>query len=438
MYSPVDVSRIQYMTLKQQRAARRKQAQKQLTKSMAKVQIAPSPQKKKKNKPFATVGQTLGNAVGSFFGSPSIGGGVGRWLGKGIGSIFGSGDYQMVGQSPSYNVLANGNQIPKFSTTNATNIVSHREYLGDFTGTAGFLNRGFALNPGVASTFPWLSTIAQNYQQYKFHGIIFEFRPLITDFVTGGAPGVVVMATNYNADLPIYTTKQQMENSEYAVSVKPTCDLIHAVECATTQTVLSELYVRSGTPAAGQDLRLYDLGTFQFATQANPVQNLGELWISYTVEFFKPVLPRDVGGDVLSSHLRLTGISAATPIGTTITLNSGDLGLTISGNNIQWNANPGNQYQITWAYTYPIAGAVGFGGTTPTGIAFNQAIWAPPQPIISAPVNGTVASILLAEAFVTCTLLNPGQVNLGFGPGGTYPANGTLDLIVTEVSSDLI
>jgi hypothetical protein len=271
------------------------------------------PSKPKKVTPFSDVGAIVGSKLGSLLAMPYLKG-VGKWLGSGIGQVFGSGDYQVVGAEPTYNVLMNS-QIPKFSTTRQTNVICHREYLGDILGTAGFNNTAYPLNPGVSKTFPWLSVIAQNYQQYKFHGVIFEFRPLITDFVTNGAPGVVIMATNYNADAVIYNTKQEMENSEYAVSVKPTRELLHGIECDSNQTTISELYVRTGAPPAGQDLRLYDLGNFQFATQVNPIQNLGELWVSYCVEFFKPILPTDVGGNVLSAFTTRTTITNPTPFG---------------------------------------------------------------------------------------------------------------------------
>jgi len=187
--------------------------------------------------PFGDAGAIAGNALGQMFNMPFLKG-AGRFLGSGIGSIFGSGDYTLTGAVPEYNVLTNSKQIPQFSTSHATNLVCHREYLGDITGTTTFSNRSYPLNPGNSKTFPWLSTIAQNYQQYKIHGIIFEFRPLITDFVTAGSPGVVVMATNYNANAAPYDTKQEMENSEFAVSVKPTNALIHGVECAKGETVL--------------------------------------------------------------------------------------------------------------------------------------------------------------------------------------------------------
>lgn len=439
MYSPVDVSRIQYMTTKQQRATRRKQVQRSLVRAMAKTTVQPPQPKKKKNKPFATVGQTLGSAVGSMFGSPIIGGGVGRWLGKGIGSIFGSGDYEMVGQQPSYNVLTNGSQIPKFSTTRATNLVSHREYLGDITGTVAFTNRSFPLNPGSSLTFPWLATIAQNYQQYKWHGIIFEFRPLITDFVTSGAPGVVVMATNYNADEPAYTTKQAMENSEYAVSVKPTCNLMHGVECASNQTVLSELYVRPGGLASNLDLKFTDLGNFQFASQGNPVQLLGELWVSYTVEFFKPVLPNDVGGNVQSGSTTRANVAAGVPLGTIQQVITGDLtGFVATPNSVSWLAQPGNFYLVATTWSGTIAAAIGYPTTTFTNCAFQLSFFNDSSAATQTPVNGVVSSIMTQNTMVVCNTTTPSLCTITYGGAGAFPGGTvSLDLLITQVSDNI-
>jgi hypothetical protein len=357
--------------------------------------------------------------------------GIGRWLGTGIGSIFGSGDYTVMGSVPDYNVLANGNQIPKFNTTRQTNVVCHREYLGDITGTAGFNNTLYPLNPGMSQTFPWLASIASCYQQYKFHGLIFEFRPLITDFVTSGAPGVVVMSTNYNADLPAYTTKQQMENSEYAVSVKPTKDLIHGVECATNQTPLSELYVRGGTPTSGQDLRLYDLGSFQFATQANPVQTLGELWVSYCVEFFKPILPEEVGGEVLSSNIIRSSTSAASPLGTIGVSVVGDLGATATSTVVSWLGQPGDRYMLTVNWTGSVAAIMTYPSRTVVGLTNNR-VQIGPQDGLAGITSG-----LLSEIY-TCSLLAPGVVTVTFGVG-SYPTGATFaNITVTEVSDDIL
>jgi hypothetical protein len=402
-----------------------------MTRKIKNTKTAVQRQKKKKQTPFGDTGAIVGQRLGSMFNFPQAKG-IGRWLGTGIGSIFGSGDYTVMGSNPDYNVLVNGNQIPKFNTQRQTNVVCHREYLGDIIGTAGFSNTLYPLNPGMSQTFPWLASIASNYQQYKWHGIIFEFRPLITDFVTSGAPGVVVMATNYNADLTAYTTKQQMENSEYAVSVKPTKDLIHGIECATAQTVLSELYVRTGTPATGQDLRLYDLGSFQFATQANPVQTLGELWVSYCVEFFKPILPEEVGGEVLSANSIRSGVTAGSPLGTIQTSLVGDLATSTSSNSFQWLAQPANRYMVTYNWTGSAAAVVTYPSRTYTGLANNR-VQIGPQDLLT----GTTSAIL--SEIYTCTLTNPGNVTVLFGFGGVFPSGTTaVNITITEVSNDIL
>jgi hypothetical protein len=426
-------------TTKQQRQARRNRALQQITRKVQQVAIAPK--KKKKATPFSDVGSIIGGGVGSMFGLPYAKG-IGKWLGSGIGSIFGSGDYQMVGSQPEYNLLTNGAQIPKFSTTRQTNIVSHREYLGDITGTTAFTNRKFPINPGSAITFPWLSSIAQNYQQYKIHGLIFEFRPLITDFVTSGAPGVVVMATNYNADEPIYNTKQEMENSEYAVSVKPTCNLMHGVECASSQTPLSELYVRPGGIASNLDLKFTDLGNFQFASQGNPTQLLGELWCSYTIEFFKPILPNDIGGNIQSVTTQLTNVSNANPLGTTVGVVHGDLaGFDVTSNVISFLGQPGNYYFVMVRWEGSTGPAVlGYPGVTLTGLNIIPAFANQTVTSFVAPPPGTVTPLSCEYSGVfQVTATTASLVKLAFSGTGLLPTVSTAaNVFITQVSSEML
>lgn len=424
------------MTIKTKQA-RRKQAIKQITRKMQSTAVAVKPKKKKT--PFADVGSIIGGGVGSMFGLPYAQG-IGKWLGTGIGTIFGSGDYEMVGQNPSYNVLTNGAQIPKFSTTRQTNIVSHREYLGDITGTTAFTNRVYPINPGSTLTFPWLSTLAQCYQQYKIHGLIFEFRPLITDFVTSGAPGVVVMATNYNADEPAYTTKQAMENSEYAVSVKPTCNLMHGVECASNQTVLNELYVRPAGLASNLDLKFTDLGNFQFASQGNPTQLLGELWCSYTIEFFKPLLPNDVGGNVQSISTTRGGVTNVLPTGTVIINQSGDLaGFSLVADTLSFIGQPGNKYIIAscWGNIASPDIAITYPTLTFTNCVGVNSFFTDTQASTQSPLSARLTNLMNFNQVIACTATSPGLMTIKYSNTGIYPANSQLDLLVTQLSDDI-
>jgi len=413
-----------------------------LEKKLASLQVTQKQKKKpqqpkKKPTPFQDVGATLGRSVGSMFGNAGIGSGIGRWLGQGIGSIFGSGDYTLAGPKPDYNVLVNGSQIPQFSTTHSTNIICHREYLGDITGTSAFNNTAYPLNPGMFQTFPWLSTVAQNFQEYRFHGVTFEFRSLITDYVTNGAPGVVVMSTNYNADVPTYMTKQQMENAEYAVSVKPTRDLMHGIECAIDQTILPHRYVRTGSVPAGQDLRLYDYGNFQFATQSNPTSDLGALWVSYCVEFMKPVLPTTDGGTVQSVHFNRSGGSGTNPLGTATVTTSGSLATTIGATNALWTATPNSQYLITidWAGTNA---TISFPGFTFSSNFTLVKLWSNNTSQFGDGYGGGLSTGTCSVQFIVKE--NAGILASGFfaiGSTGTLPTSSAVDIYITQLDNSV-
>lgn len=71
-----------------------------------------------------------------------------------------------------------GENLPAFSGGKTT-IIRNREYITDIIGPSSgglptlFNNTVFSLNPGIATTFPWLSAIASSYDTYKFHGLVF-------------------------------------------------------------------------------------------------------------------------------------------------------------------------------------------------------------------------------------------------------------------------
>lgn len=383
--------------------------------------------------PFRDVGGIVGKSVGGMFGSSSIGSGVGKWLGTGIGAIFGSGDYTLAGAAPAYNVLANGSQIPKFSSSRQTNVVCHREYLGDIAGTTNFNVLSYPINPGSSTTFPWLSTVAQNYQQYKIHGMIFEFRSLITDFVTSGSPGVVVMATNYNSDDAAYQTKQEMENAEFAMSVKPTLSLIHGIECADNQTFAPIKFVRDGSINAGEDAKTYDLGNFMLATQGNPLQNLGELWVSYCVEFFKPILPEVTAIETRSGHVQRAAVTAASPFGTVQTSSVGNVALTLSSTTISFAGIIGQKYLVSVNWI-GINGARTVPGFSSVGVSF-VSYFADASTSQSLPIAATAETNQAFNAVVVCIV--SGTVLITANGAGVFPVGTTADITVASLSTSV-
>jgi len=181
--------------------------------------------------------------------------------------------------------------------------VRHREFLGPINGTTSFLSTSYPLNPGMSTTFPWLSQLAANYEQYKMHGCVFQFVTTSATAVssTNTALGQVVMATDYDALDNPYASSRAMLASLYSNYGVPCRDLVHTIECASRKSFSEVLYVRNTAPPTGADLRLYDVGNFQLATEGMQagVTQIGGLWVSYDVTFMKPQL-QDSSSDTQS------------------------------------------------------------------------------------------------------------------------------------------
>jgi len=256
-------------------------------------------------------GQDIGRALGRLGSKlapiPGIQGGkFGGWLGN---LITGGGDYSMVAaqdSEPHANNLMNGHamgQPPKIVThadeTGSIEIV-HREYLTDLFGPAagnGFQNQSYPLNPALQQSFPWLSQLAGNYDEYEFLQLMFEFRSTTTDIGTSttGQVGTIIMSTNYNAASLPFQDKASMMEYAHSASCKTTEHMRHFVECDRHKVALSsQLYTRSNPVLTGEDVKTYDHGLFQVGLANSPAGfaglPIGELWVSYKVMLRKPKL----------------------------------------------------------------------------------------------------------------------------------------------------
>lgn len=245
---------------------------------------------------FERVGRAAG---GSMFGA--AGAAMGGYAGRGVASLTGMGDYTI--SKNDLLQLNEGQQVASFGDMNHGVIIMHREYIGDVTQTSTFTLNSFPINPGLPQTFPWLSNIAPNFDQYQILGMVFHFKSTASDFgtTTNMAMGTCILATDYDSADSNYASKIEMENAQYSTSGKPSVDIIHAVECDPAITFAPIKYVRTGGVPSGKDVRLYDQGNFQLATTGMPTTGgaIGELWCTYKIAFYKPNL--QLGASVLTS-----------------------------------------------------------------------------------------------------------------------------------------
>jgi len=212
-----------------------------------------------------------------------------------VSKITGFGDYTVRKNSMSTMVL--GGSIPQFIDSRHGVRIKKCEFIANIAGTTSFTNDAqYPIQPGNSTTFPWLSQVAQCFEQYKMHGLVFIYRPtsgsIASSSTASAALGVVVFATNYDVLDANFASKKEMEDYEFSCSTVPFAEMLHPVECDRRQTTCDTLYIRTGAVPTGADQRLYDLGLFQVGTDGmQAAYTVGELWASYDVELFKPKLP---------------------------------------------------------------------------------------------------------------------------------------------------
>jgi len=125
-------------------------------------------------------------------------------------------------------------------------------------------------------------------------------------------------------------------NTMYSNSAKPSENIMMAIECAPQDQAQRLYYVRSGANPDGTDIRLYDMLSFQIATQNMPddYTGMGQLWVSYDITLCKSVSNNQLGFDLNTDHFQLVAPAVAGPayFGTSYTLKDhSNLGCTLDG-----------------------------------------------------------------------------------------------------------
>lgn len=251
----------------------------------------------------------------------------------------GLGDYKV-----NFNSLINPEgEPPAFASHGRGLIIRHKEYLGDVVtspaAVGAFNLQKFIINPGSVLTFPWLSPIALQHDQYRPRGIIFEFVSTASETSTTASLGSVLFSTQYDVTDPDPQNKSDMLNREYSNETKMSISAMHGLECDPAELQNDILYTRAFSSAV-QNARDFDMANFYIGTQGGtlPVSTIvGSLYVHYEFEFFKQIpaggLPAKT--NIWGRYINTTNLSASTTVDFTnfpLTLNAGrDLGITFSG-----------------------------------------------------------------------------------------------------------
>lgn len=221
---------------------------------------------------------------------------------------------------------------PKMQLRGDSIMVSHSEMLGAINSGAptsnvtAFRCVGYRANPGMANIFPWLSSMAVNYEKYRFKSLSFTLVPLVST-VYNGRIGV---GFDFDSSDAAPGNRQEF----YALSTH--CENMPWQGC-TVRVKCDNTYRFTGTHVAA-DNKLIDLG--QVIVMSDSISNgttisaalpLYDLIVDYTVELIEPqqalfatqlfsTVANLVSGVPLGSGVDLTGIYGPTvAVGTTVT-----------------------------------------------------------------------------------------------------------------------
>jgi hypothetical protein len=173
-------------------------------------------------------------------------------------------------------------------------IVKETEYIGEVTvsNQPNFQNLyTLPCNPGQSSTFPWLYTIAKNYEKYRFLELCFFYKPEVTEFTSNVNTGKVILSADYDASDAAPSTKQQMEDVDPHADGMP-YQLIQLTLDPRQMFQMSDArYVRIAGLPGSSDIKTYDCANFFLAVQGQVANStIGELHVRYTVELSVPVI----------------------------------------------------------------------------------------------------------------------------------------------------
>lgn len=405
----------------------------------------------------ASIGSGLASAIGNIGavpahyeenifdpdGQPLAVGARPGYLERAMNFITGRGDYKVSRNS----LISLSSDVPQFANVaNARQThVTHKEFIQDIisSSTPGqFKLDVFPINPGLGKTFPWLSSLAINFEEYAMDGLVFEFKSTSSNALnsTNTALGTVIMATQYNSLNPNFVNKQQMENYEFACSANPSCSFLHPIECAKFLNPTDILYVREdeSSVSSTSDKRLYDMGNFSIASvglQGTSV-NIGELWVTYSLRLLKPKLGQAT--DVMD-HFILNAASIATGsylgnVALTSPSSTSDFGVQLTQTTIL--IPPWFYGNICVVYT--ITG----NSASQTAPTFTGSVGCSPLLIMNndtanyyiTPISETVATIQHVS-FWTC--VGGGTITIASGSIGSAGSVTSGDLYVMTISSNM-
>lgn len=366
-----------------------------------------------------------------------------RLVGR-LRKIVGSGDYA-VSDDTARNALVTGkiDTNMSFGSLEKTRF-AYRESLGAvLTGaTAGKFNATeYPIQPGSALTFPYLSALAEAFEEYAIMGLVFEFVSSSSNYSAAGSLGTVAMTYTANPTAQKFTSLGQLENTNNAVSSRFDVSSVCGVECRKGESSQNTYFVRTSQNNSTLPITSTDMGKFTVATQPGvgyaTSSIIGELWVTYVVEFYKPrqapgrfgYFHKNIGLPTVAAPLGTGGITTNVAYGAASSVTTSSTAVTI----------PQSIQGDTWLFLLYWTGITPADVQVPTytitgGTA--QPIWANGAAQMDGGSDAVLGDTLSLGLMVTVESVTANPTTLTLNANGTYPSGpSSVDVFLINVGN---
>jgi hypothetical protein len=215
-----------------------------------------------------------------------------------ISRLVGSGDYTVVNDAKRNALM--GDQVPHVNSNKRVVNFSHREFAGyvySAPTSGGTTVVQYDINPMNMQLFPIGCAYAQTNEYYNYTGLVAEFKSTSSDFsgTSSSALGSVGMAFNPDPIAAAPTSIHTLLQRDGAVSTKPSQSVLMGIECDPGLRNVKMMQVNPNYDYSGSAITtsgmynqaLTSWGSLIISVSGVPSANivLGELWISYSIEF---------------------------------------------------------------------------------------------------------------------------------------------------------
>jgi len=176
------------------------------------------------------------------------------------------------------------NPEPKFSGGTRTTI-THREYVGNLSGSDQLSVVQLRVNPSDEATFPWLSNIANSFEKWKMNSMKVEYIPNCASLTQG----YMFMYPDYDVNRPGMISEKDYLNTYGAVDGSAWASHSLAIVPKKFSQTKDGVYLVRSPYKTYEDYLLYDPVNIYVGTQGTGDEtSLGRLFITYSIDLMIP------------------------------------------------------------------------------------------------------------------------------------------------------